>query len=372
LLLAGGFLLVCEVQFVSQLNRTHEPKLQAFAGGLIVLAMTVPIAWRRRAPLGVACVVMASVALSAASLPGFDNITAIQFVAILPPYAVAAYEPRNRAMVGLGMCLVGFCMTNLLDPKSNVSGWASSAMACLAAWVAGRVLRSRRAVVFELRSTTELIENEREARNQLAIADERNRVARELQIVVTQRLEVMVLQSEAAQRFLIGEPERADDAMAIVEETGRLAMADMRTILGLLRRPGSFTEFAPQPGIGQILSLVDKARNEGRTVELRVEGEPGPLSAHVELGIYGVVAEGLAGTRDGAMIASPMSVKLRFNERDVAIEMAVGKPAPQVWPTCAIEEIVALSNGTIEVQSIEGEGWRLRVHLPSQYEGTLA
>ena len=196
--------------------------------------------------------------------------------------------------------------------------------------------------------------------------------SRELQIVVTQRLELMVLQSEAAQRLLIGEPERADAAMEAVEETGRLAMADMRSILGLLRRSDSQTEFAPQPGVGQILSLVDKARNESRTVELRVEGEPGPLSANVELGIYGVVAEGLAGTSDGAGITSPMSVELRFNERDVAIEMVVGNRAPRVWPTCAIQEIVALSNGTIEVQSIEGEGCRLRVHLPSQYEGTLA
>ena len=57
----------------------------------------------------------------------------------------------------------------------------------------------------------------------------------------------------------------------------------------MLRRVDEIAELAPQPGVGQIHGLVERAREQHRQVELEVDGDPGPLPASVDLGVYRIL-----------------------------------------------------------------------------------
>ena len=60
----------------------------------------------------------------------------------------------------------------------------------------------------------------------------------------------MVIQAGGARRLLRSDPERARDSILTVEQTGREALADLRRLLGMLRKDDDPRALAPQPGLG--------------------------------------------------------------------------------------------------------------------------
>ena len=150
----------------------------------------------------------------------------------------------------------------------------------------------------ELEQTTSLLAAERSDRAQLAVAGERSRIARDLHAVVARSVAAMVVQAEAARGLLDRDPATADAALEAVEDVGRQALSEMRRILGVLRhrdQAGDLLE--PQPGVDQIYRLIERAREHGQHVELTIEGQPGPLPAGVDLGIYRILEDALASLR---------------------------------------------------------------------------
>jgi signal transduction histidine kinase len=229
-------------------------------------------------------------------------------------------------------------------------------------WAVGRAVRAHRLLNEELRRKAERIAAERESRELLAVADERTRIARELHAVVARSVSAMIVQTEAAQQLLSEDLDRADAAMATVEDSGREALSEMRRILGVLRRVNEAAERAPQPGVGQIHRLVERARDQRRQIELEVEGDPGPLPASIDLGVYRILEEALASTGPG-----PMEMRLTFAEHYVELDVSAhGAPAAS-WPTPAMRERVALCDG-----ELESDQERLRIRLPRAFEEVFA
>jgi len=244
---------------------------------------------------------------------------------------------------------------------TSASHYAFPTGTLAASWAVGRAVRARRLLDEELGRKAERIAAERESRELLAVADERTRIARELHAVVAGSVSAMVVQTEAAQQLLLEDFDRADAAMAAVEEAGREALSEMRRILGVLRRVGEAAELAPQPGVGQIHMLVERAREQRRQVELEVDGDPGPLPASIDLGVYRILEEALAGTGE-----DPLEVRLTFAEHDVELDITSHSTHAASWPTLATRERVALCEG--ELDADEG---RLRVRLPRAFEEVL-
>jgi signal transduction histidine kinase len=244
-----------------------------------------------------------------------------------------------------------------------------SIAACGASWATGRVLREHRALADELKQATDRIAAERAGRELLAIAEQRTRIARELQTLVASSVSTMIVQTQAAQRLLDQNSDQADAAMAIVEDTGRQALTEMRRILGVLRHTDEQPELAPQPGIGQIPALIEEARHRHRHLALRVEGEPGPLPASVDLGVYRILEDALTGVDD---VTTSIDVLLRFGVGDIELVVAFGGTASLDWPSVAMRERVALCQGALDVDSIPGSGERLTIRLPRVFDGALA
>ena len=355
---------------------THggHPASLVVDGGLL-FALTLPVAWRRRWPLGSALAVIAVVCVLDATAAGRLELQVPQFALFLPPYAVAAYAPRRRALIGLALLLLGVGVHNLVSsgPSNGATGWVFSLGMCSASWAIARAVRGRRELAAQLTRTAELISAEREHSERLAIADERTRIARELQAVVAHSISAMVVQSGAAQRLLDSDLPRAHDAIAVIEQTGRDALAEMRRIVGVLRSDEQEAELRPQPGVGQLHRLIADAREQGRQIELHVEGQPRPLPASVDLGVYRIVQDTFAGfARDGAARDTPISVVVRFGEAGISLDITAAWPVPADWPTVAIRERVALCSGSLELRAVDRVTEHLHVTMPGTLEGALA
>src|SRR6185312_3898006 len=90
-------------------------------------------------------------------------------------------------------------------------------------------------------------------------------------------------------------PESARAAFAAVESSGREALTEIRSLLGVLRHEDEELALAPQPSLRHVSTLVRKAQAAGLPVELVVEGDARELPIGVDLTAYRVLQEALGG-----------------------------------------------------------------------------
>ncbi len=360
--IAAVWLVALEVENLA-VNHAHRSVL---AYGLVVAVMGVAAVWRRRAPLTFALVALTGASVLVAAWSNTNLTVAPVYVQAFVPYTIARECRGGRALFGLVAVLVWGTVVDVAT-GSNTAGSIAGLVITGASWGAGRWLHARRLLDAELVRNAEQIEAERASRVRLAVADERTRIARELHTLIAANVSAMVLQAEAAELLLDGDSPAADAAMAAIEQTGRDALADMRRMLGVLRHSEQTPSLAPQPGVGQVYALVEAARGRGASVELSVDGDPGPLPASVDLGIYRMLEEMLAaeGLKRGV-------VRLRFRDDEVELEViAYGVSDAPSWPTLAMRERAAICQGTIDGESGSGAR-RLVVTLPRRLAEVFA
>jgi signal transduction histidine kinase len=361
LAVASVWLVALEVEAVTLTDRPGP----LVRNVLVVAVMTLAAIWRRRAPLAFVGVVLAFATTLVATMSSSDLIVAQLYVTLVLPYTAAREARTDRALLGLGVLLAWGIGVDVAV-SAGAGGFVGSAVSMLGAWGAGRWLRARRLLNDELQHNTERIEAERASRVRLAVADERTRIARELHSLVAANVSAMVIQAEAVALMLDRDLPAADRAMAAIEQTGRDALSDMRRALGVLRSAGESPSLAPQPGVGQVYALIETSRGSGRPIELSVDGEPGPLPASVDLGIYRILEEALASS------VGAMSVQVRFREDHVELEVVAARLDQSVqWPALAMGERVAVCNGAIDSDAL-AHGRRLRVTLPRELEKVFA
>jgi len=204
---------------------------------------------------------------------------------------------------------------------------------------------------------------------------ERARIARELHDVIAHNVSVMVVQADGASYALDADPGRAREALAAISATGRQALAEMRRLLGVLRREedGGASERAPQPGIGELGELLDQARGAGLPVSFTVEGEPHPLPGGIALTAYRIVQESLTNTRKHAGPMASASVTLRY--ADTALVLAIsddgrgdlgGAAMPEATGhgLTGMRERVAACGGSVAAGPRPGGGFEVVATLP--------
>ena len=98
------------------------------------------------------------------------------------------------------------------------------------------------------------------------------RIARELHDVVAHHVSVMGVQAGAARRVMRRQPDKAEEALASIEDSSRQAVLELQRLLGILRREGQDDALAPQPDLARLPELVAQAGGAELTVELRDRG----------------------------------------------------------------------------------------------------
>jgi signal transduction histidine kinase len=105
-----------------------------------------------------------------------------------------------------------------------------------------------------------------------------------------------------------------------VEQAGRTALAEMRRLLGAMRRDDEDAELAPQPGLSSLDALVKKVGRAGLPAEVHIDGEPFPLPQALDLSAYRIVQEGLTNALKHAH-ASHADVTVRYSPGELQIEV---------------------------------------------------
>jgi signal transduction histidine kinase len=284
------------------------------------LFATLPLALRRRFPFAVLCVVMGAIAAQAlltSPLKGLSGGIAL----VLAVYSVAAHTRQRCALLGLAIAL-----SAVIPLAEDVADFAFDALVVGGSWLVGRALRTTRLRAHELEALAAQLANEREERARLAVAAERARIARELHDVVAHSVSTMVVQAEAGEALLDGHPKRSREAFQSIESTGREALAEMRRLLGLLRRGDQELALVPQPSMAHLEQLLRRVREVGLPVDLKIEGHPRPLPPGLDLSAYRIVQEALTNTLKHAGRAHAW-VTVRYRDQAVELEIADDGPA---------------------------------------------
>jgi signal transduction histidine kinase len=289
---------------------------------VLMLLLTVPLIWRRRAPLAVAACNgfgRAAQALATGSWVATDGITLSTLVAL---YSAGAYGKGARAWLGLGLIVSALTVAAAYDiPQDEADLWNGLFFYLLAflVFAVGLYVRGRRRSA-ELELQTERLERER-AEQARAVAEERARIARELHDVVAHSVSATVVQAEAAEEVLGDEPDRARQSLVRIQDTGREALGEMRRLLGIMRDGAESGDLAPQPGVADIERLVGETRAEDVSVTLSVDGQPRELPAGIDLSAYRIVQEGLTNVRKHAGRPAKASVVVRYEDAALVLEI---------------------------------------------------
>ena len=325
--------------------------------------------WTRRhpfvAPLVTAATVAASVTIDTTAAEQQDSpfLIAILFV----PWCLGTYNERRLAVTGLVLMeAIGLWANFQLAETPGDYVWIAAFIAV--AWTTGFVVSRRAEHARELAERARRLEHEQVAAAERAVVEERQRIARELHDVIAHSVSVMTVQAGAVRRLLLPGQERERQALEAVEATGREALTEMRRLVGLLRDRGSMPEFAPQPGMGTIDSLLDGVRAAGLPVELEIDGQPRELGAGVDLAAYRVVQEALTNALKYAGPAHAW-VAVRWEQDALELEIANdgrgdGDGTGGGHGLAGMRERVSLYGGVIESGPRAGGGYVVRARLP--------
>jgi signal transduction histidine kinase len=168
----------------------------------------------------------------------------------------------------------------------------------------------------------------REQQASRAVAEERNRIARELHDVVGHSVSVMTVQAAAVRRRLRDDQVVEREALETVESVGREALAEMRRLVGVLREPdGRAASLEPSPGLGQVDRLAEQFTSSGLPVSVTVTGDPRELPGGVDLTAYRLLQEGLTNSLRHATGASRAAVVIAYDSDAVRLEVVDDGPA---------------------------------------------
>ena len=368
------------------------------------LVIGAALLYRRRFPLlGLIAVVVAMFGPQGAM--ELANGVAVLFLI----YAVPVYRSVPAGWVGYGIAVVGSILQLLLpfnrigvsgpgifvasgdpatDPVAQIGVGSATenvlliimnAVWYLAILMLGINLGNRRRYVQAIIDRAHQLVRERDQRAQLAVAEERSRIAREMHDIVAHSVSVMIALSEGAARAAETAPEAAADAMRRSAETGRTALAEMRRLLGALHSSGeTAAELVPQPGVDQLPGLVSGFRDAGLQVDFSLLGlGEGAGDRGQELAVYRVVQEGLtnvlryAGTGARATVSVDRAAdRTTVEVRDYGRAPGAPEPVSGIGSgrgLAGLAERARVFGGRIEsgpVDAEKGGGWRLWAVLP--------
>ena len=162
-------------------------------------------------------------------------------------------------------------------------------------------------------------------------SEERLRIARDLHDVVAHNISVINVQANTALHLIDRQPERAREALSAIHEVSKQALAELRSVLGVLREAGAGGPLAPSPGLARLADLAASAGSAGLTVRVETDGERRQLPAEVDVAAYRIVQEALTNSARHSA-GSTATVYVRYLEDGVVVQVddgvAATGPAP--------------------------------------------
>lgn len=244
----------------------------------------------------------------------------VQLAGLVASFLLGNLTDAVQARIGLAVVLGGAAIVVYNDPNHTAGALIVIPVLFAIAWLPGYALRERSAQAEAAEARAAQAERERETAARIAVAEERTRIARELHDVVAHAVSVMVLQVGAVRHRLPQALEDDRDALSGAEQVGRTALAEMRHLLGAMRRDSDGLELTPQPGLDSLDSLLEDVGRAGLPVRLHVDGDPITLPRAIDVSAYRIVQEGLTNALKHAR-ASQADVTIHYAPGELQIEV---------------------------------------------------
>jgi signal transduction histidine kinase len=328
---------------------------------LLLLAGPLALVLRRRAPVPVLAVSLAAaVAYSLLDYPGGPT-----FVAAVVALFVA---------IGAGHRLESWILAGLAY-AAYVAGDRSPGHAIVvAAWLlvllvlaeARRVQLAHFAEMVRLRGEQARTRAEQERRQ---ASEERLRIARELHDVLGHHLSLIRVQAGVGLHLMDAQPEQARAALAAIKSASDEALAEVRSVLGILRTDQDSAPRTPAPGLDRVTDLAADAGFEVRTES---SGPRRPLPAAVDRAAYRIVQEALTNVRRHAGPAATATVSIEYGARELTVQVdddGRGAADPGAGPgagngIAGMRERAAALGGELTAGPRTAGGFRVRATLP--------
>ena len=311
----------------------------------VAFGMMSALFFRRLSPAIALGLVWCTVAVQISAVLSPDGVNA----AILPVlYATAAYGTRSVKWLGLASVPAGafiatvyvlFIAAGGFDSLAGLveqvrSGDAAgygvlgivgfvSALALFGlSWALGLLVATWRAAR-ESKAALRFAEAEQVvAKREVAVEQERTRIARDMHDVVAHSLAVVIAQADGGRYARVTRPEAADEAFLTIAATAREALADVRVLLRELR---SNVGAGPQPTLDDMNRLVDQLRASGLKIERDDKGPAARLGLGQQLTIYRIVQESLTNVLRHGNAAVPVRIGFMWETTalDVTIDSAM-------------------------------------------------
>ena len=332
-------------------------------GAVIALGSTLPIAWRRRYPVGAALAGTAPWFIPAHGFLLVGYVAAFWLFYGVTAYAADLHVAAAAIIVGVAASVVAAAIQHL-----QVGEYAGGLLAVLAPAGVGLLVRRERAHRRRLEELNLLLERERDERARVAIAEERARIARELHDIVSHALSVVAVQADAAEA-VERRPELARAPLATIRASAHEALVEMRRLLGVLRTEPEVDDREPLPGLAHLPALLERAAAAGIHPEARVEGRPPAVPQSLDLTAFRIVQEALT---NAAKHAAGARVRILMRWSSEALELRVtddgpgpsGPASPESHGLVGLAERVRIHGGEFAAGPGPDGGFELRARLP--------
>jgi signal transduction histidine kinase len=350
---------------------------RAVMGALLLASVSVPLLWRRRRPLTVLGIVTA-VALAwflipYVAEPPLHHFNASYFAFVVSLYSAGLYAANKKASVVAALVALLSVLTAVafLDEefRGNPRAFFFNASIVVVFFYVGYIGRVRRDYLEERAAR---LEREREEEAHRAVARERARIARELHDVIAHSVGLITVQAGAANLVFDENPQAALSSLSSIERTGRLALGELRRLLGVLRTDDQGEDLRPQPSLDRLDELVAEVEEAGVEVTVTVEGDLRNLPTAVGLSAYRILQEGLTNVLKHAGRWARADVVVRRTQDQLILEVADdGRGAPSEVSKVVgghgligMRERVALFGGRMSSGPRSGGGFFVRNEIP--------
>jgi signal transduction histidine kinase len=364
------------VSVVQGLGDDDPARWRPFDGLAVALTAlaTLPTVARRRAPTTV--FLLCSAFWFGQAILGY-NPAVTTYGVLLAFYTLAATRPWHSTAAALALIAGLWTCAGVANRSASLLALILQGVVIPAViWKVADSARQLDASNRQLAQVNERLVRDREERARRAVVDEQVRIARELHDVLAHHMSVVAVQAGLARYVLRSDPDTAYAAIGTVLDTSSEALDEMRRMLTLLRvgaeaeyaEPGSYD---PAPGLANLPELFSRVRAAGVPVEVRVTGEPQPLSPGVELCAYRVIQEGLTNVLKHAAPASAF-VDLHHGANEFVAVVRDDGDSPDrsaaVGDTghglIGMRERAMLYGGTLHAGPLPGRGFEVRFALP--------
>ena len=336
---------------------------------VVVLAPT--LLWRRTHPL--TTVVVAFVASTVPALVlGRDLAFASNIFMLVLAYALFRWGSGRAMVLGAAVILAKMGTNATLGFLTL----ADVGIGCL-------ILGSTFALGLALRYRSGARRREREQ----VVLLERERLARDLHDVVGHHISAVAVRAQAGLAVSQTDPGAAADSLRVIEEQASRALAEMRTLVRVLRsdelrpsegggdRADETDELAPGPTLADVERLADPTAPR---VEVDLDGDPARVSAAVGGAVQRIAQESVTNARRHARGATRIAVRVTVGETSVRLRVSDDGGAPASpshsgyghggyrhggYGLAGMRERAALLGGTLDAGP-DAAGWTVEAILP--------